>query len=126
MFDCFPSETPHLNQDLIIKAHRILQEKDKFVIGTARDGGFCLFGGNVILPKEVWTSVTYGQPQTCDDLVKQIGSDGKVVLFPTLSDADVASDLPFLMQELQNTNHQATKEIENWIETTLAKETQWA
>lgn len=119
------ADTPHLNQDLILKAHRILQEKDKFVIGPARDGGFYLFGGNVILPEEVWTSVAYSQSGTCDALTDKIKNYGDVVFLPTLSDADVASDLPFLMLEIQNTDHPATKEIENWIETTLKKEALW-
>lgn len=120
------ADAPQLSQDLILKAHHVLQSKNKFVIGPARDGGFYLFGGAEALPKQVWTAVTYSQPSTCDELVAKIKNYGEVVLLPTLSDADVYEDLPLLVQELQNTNHPTQRNLLNWIEATLQKEVQWA
>lgn len=121
------ADTPHLSEEFILKAHHLLLEKKKFVIGPARDGGFYLFGGWRALPKEVWTSVTYSQPLTCDELVAKVKNFCDVFFLPTLSDVDVYEDLPFLAQELQNTIHPAQKKILQWIETMQnQKEVQWA
>jgi len=120
------ADTPQLSQDLILKAHHILQDKNRFVIGPARDGGFYLFGGSTVLPKQVWDSVTYSRATTCNELVAKIGNFGEVVYLPTLSDADVYEDFSFLVQELQNVNHPTQKDILHWIENTLQKEALWA
>lgn len=120
------ADAPQLSQDLILKAHHILQRKNKFVIGPARDGGFYLFGGSQALPKEVWTSVTYSQSSTCEELAAKIKNHGEIVFLPTLSDADVQEDLPFLMRELQDTNHPVQENLLNWIKSNMQKEAEWA
>lgn len=109
------ADSPQLSPELILKTHDLLKNKNRFVIGPARDGGFYLFGGAKALPKEVWTSVTYSQPSTCEELVKKIKNHGEIVFLPTLSDTDLHEDLPFLMQELQNINHPAQENLLDWI-----------
>lgn len=120
------ADAPQLSQDLMLQAHHILRSKSRFVIGPARDGGFYLFGGSVVLPKEVWISVTYSQPSTCDALVARIKNYGEVAYLPILSDADVYEDLPLLAQELQHMQHPARGEMLDWIKAILHKEVLWA
>ncbi|MBI2337147.1 MAG: TIGR04282 family arsenosugar biosynthesis glycosyltransferase [Deltaproteobacteria bacterium] len=96
------SDAPQLTSNILLKAHQTLQDKNKFVIGPARDGGFYLFGGSAPLPKEVWESVAYSQVDTCEELMAKVKNYGEIVLLPKLSDVDVYEDLVFLKNELQS------------------------
>ncbi len=116
------ADAPQLSQQLILKAHQILQNKSTFVIGPARDGGFYLFGGSVALPKDIWTSIAYSQSQTCNDLLIKIKNYGDVFFLPTLSDVDVYDDLSVLSQELQHTNQSEQKKISHWVDDFLKKD----
>ncbi|OGQ07129.1 MAG: hypothetical protein A3G32_08975 [Deltaproteobacteria bacterium RIFCSPLOWO2_12_FULL_40_28] len=119
------ADAPQLSQDALLETHHLLKDKNKFVIGPARDGGFYLFGGAKALPQHVWNSVAYSQPSTCDELVTKIKSYGEVAYLPTLTDVDVYEDLPNLKSELQNSQMPTQMEMMNWIETTLTGECIW-
>lgn len=111
------ADAPQLTSDLLSKTHHILQGKNKFVIGPARDGGFYLFGGSAPLPRKIWESVPYSRSDTCGELVKKIKPYGEIVFLPPHSDIDHYDDLTFLLKEIEHSSALPTqKEILSWIE----------
>jgi rSAM/selenodomain-associated transferase 1 len=120
------TDTPQLPENLILQTHGMLKNKNRFVIGPARDGGFYLFGGSASLPKEVWTSVAYSQAKTCEELAAKLKDYGEIVFLPLLTDVDVYDDLKILKHELQNQTDPTQKAILNWIETAGQREALWA
>lgn len=112
------ADAPQLSVELILKAHELLRNKNRFVVGPARDGGFYLFGGSMALPKEIWTSVAYSRSDTLDQLLAKIRPYGEISSLPTLSDVDHFPDLPHLLKELDVCTH-GQKKIRDWIASPL-------
>lgn len=72
----------------------------RLVLGPSHDGGFWLFGGNVAPPGAVWTEVRYSAPETARELRAALDPYGVWRVLPTLTDADRADDLPYVLAEL--------------------------
>lgn len=95
------ADAPQITSELLNAALRALEvDAAEFALGRANDGGFWLFGTRVPVPAAVWHSVCYSQPHTADDLLAGLAPYGAVATLPTLTDVDVADDLPLLAAAL--------------------------
>lgn len=73
----------------------------RLVLGPARDGGFWLFGSNIVPPPQAWTTLTYSVADTSRQLRSAMHDLGEWHLLPTLTDADHAEDLAPVERALQ-------------------------
>lgn len=85
------ADSPHIPFNNFLQA---LNEEAhaNHIIGLTEDGGFYLYGGNVYLDKNFWTSINYSSETTAKDLMEKIGPS----LFRELEksfDIDTISDL---------------------------------
>lgn len=92
-----------------------------FVFGPASDGGFWLFGGSRPVPLEVWQSVRYSRPDTCDRLRRALPDPDAVATLPVLTDVDTADDLAVLQRELHHLPAPlaAQRAVADWLDITL-------
>lgn len=74
----------------------------RLALGRARDGGFWLFGANVVAPLAAWTCVSYSQPDTSRDFRAAMAGLGEWRELETLTDADRAGDLAVVQHALQS------------------------
>lgn len=72
----------------------------RLVLGPSRDGGFWLFGANVVPPEGAWTGVAYSAPDTARDFRAAFDPYGAWHVLPMLTDADRSEDLPHVLAEL--------------------------
>lgn len=89
------SDSPNITPEHINCAAEIAKG-GRFVFGPTFDGGFYLFGGNTKIPKEIWTSVTYSQNDTMENLSQKIEEFGEVLVIEALADVDTVADLATL------------------------------
>lgn len=80
-----------------ISSHNLLQaikneEQANHIIGQTEDGGFYLYGGNVYLDKNLWTSINYSCETTAHELMEKIGPS-KFRMLKKSFDIDTISDL---------------------------------
>jgi glycosyltransferase A (GT-A) superfamily protein (DUF2064 family) len=95
------ADAPQITVTLLSRAASFLAtDKIQYVLGPARDGGFWLFGGNAPVPEDIWHHVPYSQSDTGQRLADAIRPLGALELLRTLTDTDVADDLPLLLSEL--------------------------
>lgn len=96
------ADSPHIPTDIIMRALDDLASND-CVIGRTHDGGFYLFGSSLPIQKENWThNIEYSAKSTADQLVKNLQEAQKSIAFlPAFTDVDQVSDLPVLMNEIQ-------------------------
>lgn len=64
-----------------------------FVLGPAVDGGFYLFGGTRMLPRETLTQVNYSSSETLRELVRAVGPLGEAQFLQPMHDLDEAGAL---------------------------------
>ena len=76
-------------------------DRPRLALGPASDGGFWLFGSNVVPPLPAWTSVAYSTTTTAVDLRHAMHDLGEWRTLATLTDVDTATDLPMLRRALQ-------------------------
>lgn len=90
-----------------------------FVVGDAADGGFWLFGGRAVVPRDVWTSVRYSQAQTGSALRQLLSPHGAVGSAEGLSDVDTVEDLSALRNALHSLSHPLPAQIalRQWLDT---------
>lgn len=97
------ADTPQVTTALLHDAATWLAAPSKrLVLGRARDGGFWLFGANVVAPLETWTSVAYSQPHTARDLRATMAHVGEWRELESLTDVDRAGDLAIVQHALQS------------------------
>ena len=88
------ADCPQMPWQYIIEAASFLRDGgNRFVIGPARDGGFYLFGGNVLLSEALWSRVPYSQSNTAVKLMLEIKALGDISELLPLVDIDTIDDL---------------------------------
>lgn len=88
------ADTPQLaTLHLLQAAAGLRMNGARLLIGTARDGGFWLFGGNTELPSAAWTGVTYSVATTAREFVDTMRPFGDFRRLETLDDVDDFVDL---------------------------------
>ena len=92
---------------------RALDKYRDFVIGSARDGGYYLFGGRVPVDESVWSNVRYSAGTTCKELIIQLPTPAYEL--PSLTDVDTESDLAYVKQEMFIEPTKSQQEIMEWI-----------
>ncbi|MEO8636692.1 MAG: DUF2064 domain-containing protein [Gemmatimonadales bacterium] len=71
----------------------LASEARECVMGRALDGGFYLFGGTVPMARELWTSVSYSEADTADQLLALLEPAYRVGQLTPLPDVDTVADL---------------------------------
>ena len=95
------ADIPQMTALQLSKAsHCLLEKQTEFSFAATEDGGFWLFGGNQLLPKNLWTEVIYSQENTGDDFLKAIQPLGSVQQLDCLRDVDDFEDLQALKHVL--------------------------
>lgn len=95
------ADTPQLVPEALQRAADWLASgQSRLVIGRAQDGGFWLFGGNVALPEQAWTSAQYSTADTGDQFVAAMDGFGCWLQLETLRDIDTALDIPHVHAQL--------------------------
>lgn len=93
------ADAPQVTPGLLVAALDAL-DAHPFVLGPAADGGFWLFGGREPIAPAVWLGVRYSQADTAAQLRSALAARGSLASLPTLTDVDMAADLPVLAQAL--------------------------
>ena len=105
-------DIPQIEPKLIEKAFLNLERND-FVLGPTRDGGFYLFGSNKKICKKVWTQTPWSSKETAKEFTRLLESQPS--LLRTLTDVDRYEDLDFVVQEMPLKMSLEQKEIVYWI-----------
>lgn len=107
------ADSPEIDPNVIVSAANCLREEAQscFVLGNTPDGGFYLFASNRGLSKEVWTSISYSENTTAQQLRNAISSFGRVVELPPCADVDYLEDLRNVMTRLKISQPQKYSEL---------------
>lgn len=94
------TDSPQLKPSVILEAVQKLSFKpDSCVIGPSADGGFYLFGSNIIIPRVIWNQVKFSSENTLNMLIKQLAKSGYThSLLSKEIDVDHFGDLNVLYQ----------------------------
>ena len=88
------ADSPLLTPDNLHQANAVMLQQDRdFVLGRALDGGFYLFGGKVSVSRSIWTSISYSEADTADQLLSKLEPVGSVGHLASLPDVDTLDDL---------------------------------
>ncbi|GER07093.1 hypothetical protein GCM10007972_18800 [Iodidimonas muriae] len=110
------ADAPQLTAQHLKAAEKVLDSHD-FVFGPASDGGFWLFGGRRVVPKEVWTVPRYSTAHARSDLEQamiEAGLQKPAHLLP-LTDVDEVADLAALAQEMPKSRTVSQRKIMGWV-----------
>ncbi len=112
------ADAPQIKSKHFEEAGDLLKE-NCFVMGSAQDGGFYLFGGHLPIPCEVWTSVHYSTEHTALELKERLRPLAAVVtLSEQLRDVDDEAALNALAEHLQRSfPHEGQRAIVEWFRT---------
>ena len=105
-------DIPQIDPKLIESAFLNLERND-FVLGPTRDGGFYLFGSNKKVSKKVWTQTPWGSKETAKEFTRLLYSQPS--LLRTLTDVDRYEDLDFVAKEMPSKMSLEQKDIVYWI-----------
>lgn len=107
------ADSPELDPKAIVSAVNQFREtsSSQFVLGKTPDGGFYLFGGNCNLNKNLWTSITYSENTTAQQLKNAIATLGPVRELPSCADVDYFDDLRGVMTRLKISDPQKYSEL---------------
>lgn len=88
------SDCPHIKKDVLDNCldHFATGQKE-FILGKCADGGFYLFGGSCRLFSGIWTTVSYSEPTTANQLLNSLSKIGPVKLIEESFDIDNYQDL---------------------------------
>lgn len=87
--------------DLVQACEGLASGERRLTLGRARDGGFWLFGGNVVIPEHSWTGVTYSAGDTADAFMRSVGPIGRWSELRELHDLDTPDDLAPVLASLR-------------------------
>nr|CAA6825843.1 MAG: Unknown protein [uncultured Thiotrichaceae bacterium] len=93
-------DSPQNSVENLLDAAEFLVQADSVVIGPALDGGFCVFGGNVMVELARWTAVDYSREDTLKNFLLQL-SDRPVNYLGAMTDVDTESDLYRMVDEME-------------------------
>lgn len=91
------ADAPQITPDLLNEAIERL-ERDDYVFGPARDGGYYLFGGRADVPPSIWGCVPWSAPNTMDVFHRTLPYAAS--LLPMLTDVDEQVDLAHMIDEM--------------------------
>lgn len=114
------ADAPQIAPESLEAASRWLQsDESHLVIGRAHDGGFWLFGGNVDLPKAVWTRPQYSASDTVAQFVRGMRDYGRWLELDRLHDIDTADDIPHAAASLAaiKAPTAAQRRMSDWLAT---------
>lgn len=92
------SDAPQIRREHLSQAESILDRQD-FVLGPARDGGFWLFGGRIPVDANIWKNTPWSSPTTFPCLFESLPQTPG--LLDSLSDVDTLQDIPLMLQEME-------------------------
>lgn len=106
------SDTPQVKQqDLAVTCKWLLEKSEaRSVVGPSRDGGFHLFGSNVAPARTDLCSIVYSTPTTRAQLIEHVARNTALHELPELTDLDTVADIPFVVNELQNTKERTPEQ----------------
>ena len=118
------TDSPQLSPKHLQSAiDHLSQNREKVVIGPAKDGGFYLLLSAKPVPREVWEQVIYSKSTTLNDLVSRLQQAGFEPLYlPNEQDVDTLEDLMTLKASLRLSERQLMpKQLEllSWLLTTI-------
>lgn len=85
------ADSPQLNFKILLQA-LTAKEHANHIIGQTEDGGFYLYGGNIAMDKEFWTSIHYSCETTSKELMEKAGAS-KFIELEKNFDIDTIFDL---------------------------------
>lgn len=95
------ADAPQLTVEAIAEAAAWLSAPSpRLLLGPAHDGGFWLFGANIVPPLQAWTKVHYSAADTARELQQAMHATGDWRTLATLTDADHARDLAAVQRAL--------------------------
>ncbi|MDD2371075.1 MAG: DUF2064 domain-containing protein [Firmicutes bacterium] len=113
------TDIPQINTDILNTAVSTLKNNtNKIIFGPSLDGGFYLLAGNHIPNLKLIESIEYSKSNTLEELTKAFKNEEiKYCFIDSLSDVDVAEDLPLLVKYLENRNDllETQKNILKWL-----------
>lgn len=96
------ADAPQLGEACLVDAAAWLgAAAPRLAIGPARDGGFWLYGANLVAPPGTWARVAYSQPRAARDLRAAMASLGEWRELECLVDVDRADDLASVRDALE-------------------------
>lgn len=116
------TDSPQLTPSLLEAAQRhLVQNPNAIALGPCSDGGFYLFAGGIDIPQSCWTSVSYSESSTLQQLVSQLGQlTSEIHYLPEQQDVDVAEDLARLHESFaaETSLLSAQKQLLDWLNRT--------
>ncbi|MCH9657042.1 MAG: DUF2064 domain-containing protein [Planctomycetes bacterium] len=115
------ADAPQLSVKFLEKAVEHLSEitdRPRFVIGSASDGGFYLFGSQICLTREAWLNVPYSDSNTVEKLREQIQDRGEILELPVLTDVDTVHELETIQRQVDVVDSLLPEQLEvfEWIQ----------
>ncbi|WP_298869036.1 DUF2064 domain-containing protein [uncultured Gimesia sp.] len=115
------ADAPQLPIAYLTKAVEYLSEitdRPQFVIGSASDGGFYLFGSQICLTREAWLNVPYSDSKTVEKLREQIQDRGYILELPVLTDVDTVHELETIQRQVGDVESLLPEQLEvfEWIQ----------
>lgn len=113
------SDCPHLEPQVLMQAvHALHHTPERYILGPCEDGGFYLFAGAHKLHQDCWTSVTYSQHDTLEQLSRSLNKPSQ--LLDINFDIDTVLELRKLKKMFVgdlDSIHQsrAQKQLKNWL-----------
>ena len=96
------ADAPQLTVELLAEAIDWLSDPaPRLLLGPASDGGFWLFGANVVPAVAAWTRVQYSAAGTARELQRSMHGRGEWRTLPTLTDLDTADDWAAVSEALR-------------------------
>ncbi len=96
----------------------VITDRPRFVIGSASDGGFYLFGSQICLTREAWLNVPYSDSNTAEKLREQIQDRGDILELPVLTDVDTVHELETIQRQVGDVESFLPDQLEvfEWIQ----------
>jgi len=107
------ADAPQITPDLLNEAIKRLN-RDDYVFGPARDGGYYLFGGREDVPISIWDCVPWSAPNTMDVFRRALPHASS--LLPQLTDVDEQADLAHMIDEMPDFMSAEQDDVVAWAQ----------